>query len=168
METTTRNANNLYLFGEITEEKVLELIKQIHTLQKPALLYINSEGGSLYDAFALYHAIRHSPKKITTIGFGLVASAAVIILAAGHKKLISAEGWVMVHEGQSDYGTATPKEIRKTQMQSIRLEKQYCDILATHSKADTEIWDKLCKKETYLTANELMDLGLVDQVIKGK
>lgn len=164
METTTRSVNNLYLFGEITEEKVLELIKQIHTLTKPALLHINSEGGSLYDALSLYHAIKNSPKKITTTGSGLVASAAVIILAAGHKRLISPEGWVMVHEGQSDYGTATAKEVRRTHAQSIRLEKQYCDILATHSKTDAETWNRLCEKETYLTASEVMALGLVDQI----
>jgi ATP-dependent protease ClpP protease subunit len=70
-----------FIYGEIEEENVMEAIYWItyENLQEgdyPLTLYINSDGGSLQDAFALIDVMRKSNKPVHTVGIGSVCSSA--------------------------------------------------------------------------------------------
>ena len=156
----------IYLTGEVTKNSVLEIIEDMQKV-KDCILVINSEGGSVYDALMLYDYIRTRKYNVHTIGMGLIASAAVPILACGDTRSITEEAWVMLHEGSTKLGRVTASEMQKQIVQERKLEHQYCRLLARHSKANIEEWATICKEETYLTGKETYQLGLVDQVIKG-
>ena len=82
---------SLYFSGPINEKTTYALISQLLELnargsQKPIKLYINTEGGSLTDAFAIYDTIRNMKCEVHTIVKGLCSSGGLIICLAGHKR----------------------------------------------------------------------------------
>ena len=79
-----------FLYGEIDDSTVMDAIYWItYENLKPGnevlTMYINSDGGSLQDAFALIEVMQKSKKVIRTIGIGSVCSAAFLIFAADRK-----------------------------------------------------------------------------------
>ena len=83
--------NNKFLVGEVTEENTMEIIQWIILKNENPqpdevlTLYINSTGGSLYDAFALIDVMNRSAIPIRTIGIGYLLSAALLIFVSGEK-----------------------------------------------------------------------------------
>lgn len=152
----------LYLIGEINNTTATEIIKQLDAIKLPTELLISSEGGSVYDALLIYNRIVASPVPITTIGSGLVASAAVLLLAAGSKRIMDKQSWVMLHQGSVKLGRLTPTQLEREIQHARQLEYQYCDILAEHSSTDSETWERFCKNEVYLSPAQVKELGLID------
>jgi ATP-dependent protease ClpP protease subunit len=78
-----------FLIGEIDEENVNECIKWLAyenidlKADRVLTLYVNSQGGDLYEAFGLIDMMRNSQIPIRTIGYGSVMSAAFLIVASG-------------------------------------------------------------------------------------
>ena len=74
----------VYLFGEICNERSEKFIAQMHELFQesadPITVYINSCGGSVTDALAIYDVLQNAPCEIHNIGLGKVHSAAVTVL----------------------------------------------------------------------------------------
>lgn len=79
----------VYLFGEICNERSEKFIAQMHELfeqsQEPITVYINSCGGSVTDALALYDVLQNAPCEIHMVGLGKVHSAAVTVLLSVSK-----------------------------------------------------------------------------------
>lgn len=131
-----------------------------------AKVELASTGGSAYDALAFAARIRNSPCDIIIRAYGLVASAAVIILAAGDTREMASEAWVMVHEdSDKPRGNVTLLETEVSQLR--RLETQWAQELARYcnNKTTVEQWSKLHKQTTYLSATECLERGLVDKII---
>lgn len=81
---------NHFLTGEVTGESVEKAIRWImigsqNTSPDYMKLIINSDGGSLNDAFALIDVMRSSPISVATVGMGNLMSSAFMIFAAGKK-----------------------------------------------------------------------------------
>lgn len=74
------------------------LVKQILALDAPAIdVYINSPGGDVFGAVAVYNALRSYNGTVRTFNMGLAASAAAIIFMAGEKRYMIPESMVMIH-----------------------------------------------------------------------
>lgn len=95
-----------FLNGDITDYNVEPIIKWIlyeNTINEPdkmLTLYVNSAGGSLYDAFALIDIMRQSKYPIRTIGIGMIISAGFLIFACGTKgqRIIAKNTSIMCHQ----------------------------------------------------------------------
>ena len=70
--------------------------------RKPIWLYVQSPGGSLYYMWTLIDAILLSKTPVYTVNLGLCASAASLIFIAGHKRFMTPNAKVLIHEGRAE------------------------------------------------------------------
>ena len=92
-------------------------------------------------------------------------SAAVLILAAGHKRRMSEYSWLMSHESSYTIG-GSHSEVREEVEQMEREEKMWSAWMENFSSRDQAYWSKTCRKRNfYLSAHECLEHGLVDEVI---
>ena len=168
------NSHTHFLTGEIDEANIGACIKWLvyenleSTKLKTLTLYINSTGGDLYQAFGLIDIMRSSTHPIRTIGIGSVMSAAFLIFVSGTKgdRYIASNTGIMCH--QFTEGIDAKYHDIKAQMK----ESEYCNqrmlnILKEASELpNAKIKAKLLPaSDVYLTAQELVDLGLADSVL---
>lgn len=161
-----------FLYGDIDEDNIMDAIYWItyENLQSgnyPLTLYINSDGGSLQDAFALIDVMRKSNKPVRTIGLGSVCSSAFMIFAAGAKghRLISSTATAMCHQ-YSDGMTGKYHDIRATAKEHELINKRMVDILKECTELNTTTIKRklLPPSDAYFTAQELIDLGVADDI----
>lgn len=123
---------------------------------------INSPGGSVFDAIAIYNALIKHPANVTTYVDALAASAASIIAMAGDSVVMMVGSQLMIHDALGlEMGNA--KDMREM---ANFLDRQ-SDNLATIYSAkggDTSDWRALMLKETWMFADEAVELGLADSV----
>lgn len=126
-------------------------------------LHINSPGGEVFDGITIYNLLKAHPANVTTYIDGLAASIASVIALAGDKVIMAENALYMMH---NPWGLAmgTAEDMRKM---ADALDKVGGSIaLAYTSKSgqpDNAILDMM-NAETWLTADEAKDLGLVDEI----
>lgn len=165
--------STFYLNGEIDEDTVGEVIKWIlyENLKgegRTLTLYINSTGGDLYQAFALIDVMRSSPHVIRTIGIGAVMSAAFLIFACGDKneRYAASNTSFMCHQFTSGMD-AKYHDLKAEMKETELLNTKMIDLLVeTTGLVRSKVRAKLLPaSDVYLTASEVVDLGVADQVI---
>jgi ATP-dependent Clp protease, protease subunit len=127
-------------------------------------LELNSTGGCAEDALAFTGRMRTSKCRINVIVSGACYSAAVILLASGETRRMTRESWVMVHEEQGE-STGSVANREKDIAHYRRLENQWNYLMEFYTATKAEKWAELHKAETYLSADQCLELGLVDKVI---
>lgn len=127
-------------------------------------IYINSPGGSVYDGLAIYDTMNMITSPVTTVCIGLAASMSSILLASGHKRLALPHSRIMIHQplggvnGQASDIVITANEISK-------LKQELNQILATKTKKPVEQIIKDTDRDFYMTAQEALNYGMIDQII---
>ena len=166
--TTVPPERRLQVIGEINDEAYRKFSKKLYRLEcddaAPIIVELSSHGGDPISALAFAARIRLSPRKIVTIVYGQAASAAVVILASGHERLMTKEAWIMVHEDSSELNGEV-KDLEREAAQLRAAEFQWNEILASRSKVSAEEWATYHSETTYFTAAEALKLGLVDRII---
>lgn len=163
-----------FLTGEIEQENVDAAIKWIVSEnldlrpQRTLTLYVNSCGGDLYNAFALIDIMRGSHHKIRTIGVGSVMSAGFLILTCGTRgeRYIARNTGIMCHQYSDE--TAGKHHDLKAQMREGDLchERMLRILREATQLTNTKIKSKLLTStDSYLTAEEILALGVVDHII---
>ncbi len=137
--------------------------------KKDIKLYINSPGGSVTAALAIYDTMQYIDCPISTVCVGLAASAAAIILTAGTKgkrfALPNAE--IMLHQVAGRLsGDAVLIEITANQI--IKIKGMLNKILAKHTGQSLAKIQKDADRDFYLSAEEAKEYGLIDEVIRKK
>lgn len=135
--------------------------------KKDIFLYINSPGGSVYDALAIYDTMNFVKADVQTVGIGVQASAAAFLLSSGAKgkRFILPNGTVMIHQPSSGTrGKVTDQEIDLHE--SLRVKNLLEDIMAKNTgQKKSQIHDDM-ERDRWMTAEEAKKYGLVDAVIK--
>ncbi len=129
-------------------------------------LYINSPGGSVSSALAIYDTMQYVKADVQTICVGLAASAASLLLSAGKKgkRMILPNAEVMIHQvlggtsGQASDIDIHAKHILKTKE---RLNK----ILAKHTGQTISKVEKDTDRDYFMSAQEAVKYGIVDKII---
>lgn len=132
--------------------------------------YINSPGGSVHSALAIYDAIQYIKPDVSTIAFGTAASAASLILASGtpgkrfclpHTKILLHQPHVM---GHGITGQVTDIEIEAEQLVKTKeeLHKIYSKVTGQKIKKIREDLNR----DNWLTPTEAADYGLIDKVME--
>lgn len=161
----------LFLVGDIDTEATerflvhLELAKESDS--ENILVYITSLGGSLFEALAIYDAIRTCSKVTSTVAVGVCASAAAVVLQGGVVRAMSEKAWLMLHEPSTS--VEGPTSMIETEASLMRrLRELIVGVLASGSKVGEEkIREAITSKETWLSASEALQWGLVDMLVGG-
>lgn len=166
-----------YITGNIDNEKLQEFLEWLHEIGDSRnitrRIILSSDGGDNEASLAFYDVIKNYNSHnipIEVFGIGLVASAAVLILAAGSKRVLGPNSWVMIHEetpGGGYFKGANVSTIERSAKHLRRLEDQAYQILESVTRTPAEEWQELHEKETFLSAKECVKLGLVDEILEG-
>ncbi|MFZ8848039.1 MAG: ATP-dependent Clp endopeptidase proteolytic subunit ClpP [Minisyncoccia bacterium] len=135
--------------------------------EKDIYLYINSPGGVVTSALAIYDTMQFVKPDVVTIGLGMVASAAAILLAAGTKgkRMALPNTEILLHQVMGEAaGQAT--EIEITAKQILKIKARINEILARHTGQPIEKIEKDTDRDFYLSAEEAKEYGLIDKIIE--
>lgn len=163
------NVPVIQIIGSIDEESFKVFSKKLRKFERSNVkrisVELSSEGGSAYDAMAFFDRIADSRVIVDITATGLVASAAVLVFMAGDSRRMTPSAWLMVHEDSlSGLKNKKVHEVEKEVGHARRLENQWCELLASVSSLTMLKWSKLHRNETYLSHQECLDLGLLNEV----
>lgn len=166
--------NNIYfLNGELNTESICEVTKwfifqSLDVRQKTLILYINSTGGDLYQTFGLIDVMRNSPHIIKCIGIGAVMSAAFLIFASGDQghRYAAKNASFMCHQF-SESMDHKYHDLKATMKENDMCNEKMIGILkdATAMSATTIKKKLLPASDVYLTAEEVVKLGVADYIL---
>jgi len=135
--------------------------------EKDIHFYINSPGGSVYDALAIYDTMQHIKPDVATYGIGVQASAAAFLLSSGTKgkRSLLEHATVMIHQPSSGTrGKVTDQEIDLRE--SLRVKKLLEQIMAKNTGQKPAKIHEDMERDKWLTSDEAKAYGIVDNVIK--
>ena len=162
----------IFINSEINELTLSDLIIRMRSLLQhrkdkdaPVNLMINSPGGDVHEMFGIIDYIESLDVKVNTICRGRAFSAAAIILAGGTgTRMMSKRSTVMFHQSSSFLG-GKMSDITAYLDNVKNLEKIIYSMLAERTKKDAAWWKDNMKSDLYLTAEELLEIGVIDQII---
>ncbi len=129
-------------------------------------LYINSPGGSVSAAFAMYDTMRLIPNDVATLAMGLAASAGQFLLSAGTpgKRNAMAHARVLMHQPSGGIGgTAVDIAIQAQNMAYTKRTMQ--GLIAEHTGQAVETIERDSDRDRWFTAEEALAYGFVDRVV---
>jgi ATP-dependent Clp protease protease subunit len=137
--------------------------------KKDIKFYINSPGGSVYDAFAIYDTMQYVKCDVQTVGIGVQASAAAFLLSSGTKgkRFLLPHATVMIHQPSSGTrGRVSDMEIDLKE--GLRLKKLLNEILAKNTSQPLKKIEIDVERDFWMSADDAKKYGVVDKVISKK
>ena len=164
----------IFLGGEVNEHTANLVVAQMLFLEnqdadKDIIFYINSPGGSPYDALAIYDTMQYVKCDIQTVGVGVQASAAAFLLCSGakSKRLLLPHATVMIHQPSAGTrGKVTDMEIDLKE--GLRLKKLLNEIMARNTGQSLRKIEADVERDFWMSAEEAKKYGLVDKVITSR
>ena len=162
----------IFLGGPIDDLSANSAIAQLLFLdsqnnKEDIKLYINSPGGSVTAALAIYDTMQHVKANVATICIGMAASAAALLLSAGAKgkRSMLPNGEVMIHQvmGGAE-GQATDVAIHANHI--LKIKQKLNEILAKHTGQPVSKVEKDAERDYFMSADEAKKYGIVDRIIK--
>lgn len=162
----------VWLTGEITSEVADAVIAQILHLDAEdpdaeITLYIDSPGGSVTAGLSIYDVMQAVSADIHTVCVGTAASMAAVLFAAGDRREILRHGEVMIHDPLVSGGiSGSALTVQEKSNRLMDKRKVLSGILAEHTGKNIKQIHKVTAKDTYFGAEEAVEFGLADAVIK--
>lgn len=154
---------------EINPATSTSIVAQLLTLEAedssaPITMYINSPGGCVTDGLAIYDIMQNLSCPVITIGVGMAASMAAVLLASGDERYCTKNATVMIHQPLGGaQGQATEIEIAARRIS--RLKSKLYAILSQHSNVNYNTIARACERDTYLEPDEALEIGLIDGIV---
>lgn len=130
-------------------------------------IYVNSPGGAVTSALALYDTIQYLKCDVSTICIGQAASAAAVLLASGTKgkRYSLPNARVMIHQVMIGgiEGQQTEVEIQAKEM--LRIKNQVNDILSKHTGQSIKKIEADTDRDFFMSAEEAKKYGMIDKII---
>lgn len=162
----------IFLGGPIDDMSANSAIAQLLFLdsqndKEDIKLYINSPGGSVTAALAIYDTMQYVKADVSTICIGMAASAAALLLASGAKgkRNVLPNGEVLIHQvmgGAS--GQATDVAIHADHI--LKIKQKLNEIMAKHTGQPVSKVEKDAERDYFMSAEEAKKYGIVDKIIK--
>jgi len=161
----------VFLVGEVNDYSANLIVAQMLFLEsenpdKDIHLYINSPGGSISAGMSIYDTMQFIKPQISTLCVGMAASMGAFLLQAGEKgkRFALPNSTVMIHQPLGGFrGQASDIEIHAKYILSLR-ERLYT-LMSQHTGRTVEEVARDSERDNFLTAQEAMDYGLVDEVL---
>jgi len=129
-------------------------------------LYINSPGGSVTDGMAIYDTMQYIKCDVSTICVGMAASMGAFLLSAGTKgkRIALPNAEIMIHQPSAGtQGQITDMAIHLKRLETIK--KRMNRIMAENTGRSIEEVTAACERDNFMSAEEALDFGIIDQVI---
>lgn len=164
----------IFLGTEIDDNVANAIVAQLLFLEsedpeKDIIMYINSPGGVVTAGMAIYDTMNYIKPDVQTVCIGQAASMGALLLSAGAKgkRFALENSRIMIHQPLGGAkGQATDIEIQAKEI--LRMKKSLSEILAKNCGKDVEEILKDTERDNYMSAQEAVDYGLIDQVFKKK
>ncbi len=171
--------NEVYFYGEVSQESVLELNITLKTLQRDLLikyaeigleesptikLYIHSEGGCVFAGLSAMDHIRTMKIPVTTIVDGVCCSAATFILLGGKKRLMKENSFVLIHQLSNTFWGKF--EELKDEMETVtKLMEHIKNLYRKNTTLSETKLKRLMKRDVYLDGDECIRYNIVEGTI---
>ena len=162
----------IFLDGEVNDASASVIVAQLLFLEsedptKDIHLYINSPGGSVTAGMAIYDTMNYIKSDVSTICVGMAASMGAFLLSGGAKgkRMALPNAEIMIHQPLGGaQGQAT--EIQIAAEHILKTKKKLNEILAANTGKPLEEIEKDTDRDNWLDAEEAVNYGLIDKVIK--
>jgi len=143
------------------------LFLEADNAERDIYLYINSPGGVISSALAIYDTMQHIQAPVNTICMGMAASAGSFLLVAGEKEKRSAlpNARIMMHQPSGGaQGTAADIEIIAKEILYAR--HKLNELYSKHTGQSLETIERDMDRDTFMSAEEAKEYGIIDKVIQ--
>lgn len=161
------------LSGEVNKSLAERVIRQLLILEdenkEPIKIFIDSPGGDADAGFAIFDMIRFIKPKVYTIGMGLVASAAAIVLLASPKedRVALPHSHYLIHQPLSGIrGVATEIEIHARELENLR--KKINQLISVETGQTLKKVEKDTDRDYWMNAEQALEYGLISRIIVKK
>lgn len=130
-------------------------------------IYVNSPGGMVTAAMAIYDTMQYVKADVQTICVGMAASGAALLLAAGKKgkRYILPNSEVLIHQVMGGtQGQATDVDIHARHI--LKIKDRLNKIMAKHTGQKLEKVERDTERDYFMSADEALEYGIVDKIIK--
>ena len=185
VDHTDRMGRTYDVYSRLFKERIIIFTDEINTVTASVLIaqilaleaddntrhiciYINSGGGSVYDAFMILDTMYCVKSPIEVYGFGMVASAATLILVCGSKgkRYLLPRTRVLIHQPMGgSRGQASDMDIAVKEILFIK--EEIVNIYLTRTLMDEEEIRKQIDRDTYLSAESALQKGFIDHILPG-
>ena len=178
--------NHIYFSTDVSEKSIGKLNRIINQINKdyntlcntcklakisplPVFLHITSTGGECSMGYLAFDVIKNSQVPIYTICEGHVMSAGTIMSMAGTRRFITENSVMLIHQIRAFHG-GTHAELKDHMFNSDVTMKQANTLYLknTKGKLSKKELNRLLLKDIYLTSNECIKYGLVDEIFRGE
>lgn len=184
VEQTNRGERAMDLYSRLLKERIIfvsgpinDMVATLVTAQllllesenpkKEIAMYINSPGGIVTSGLAIYDTMQYIRPPVSTFCVGQAASMGSLLLAAGEKGMRFAlpNARIMVHQPSGGFqGQAA--DIERHAQDILAIKDRLNRIYVKHTGQDIEIVEKTLDRDSFLTAAEAKEFGLVDTVVE--
>jgi ATP-dependent Clp protease protease subunit len=184
VEQTSRGERAFDIFSRLLKERIIFvtggiddgmaalitsqlLFLESENPKKEIAMYINSPGGYVSSGLAIYDTMQFIRCPVSTVCIGQAASMGSLLLAAGEPGVRFAlpNARVMLHQPSGGYsGVAT--DIERHAEEIIDLKRRLNNIYVKHTGQEYEVIERKLDRDTFLTAEEAQEFGIVDKVFE--
>ena len=165
------NDRIVFLSDEVNDTTASLVVAQMLFLEaqdpdKDISFYINSPGGSVSAGMAIYDTMQFIKCDVSTICIGMAASMGAFLLSSGTKgkRIALPHSEIMIHQPLGGArGQATDIQIQAEQI--LRIKRTLNEILAANTGKPLEVIEKDTDRDNYMTAQQALDYGLIDQIL---
>lgn len=171
----SKNKRNILLNDNIDDSVIESVFIPLHYYEEddseePVTLYINSRGGDFFTSFFLTDVIENYKKPLKIVGLGFCYSAAFYLLVAGKnnpnvKRLAYDKTTGLIHAGSYNLEKDVPKLLDIINLEG-KMQGKIEEFFLRNSSLTAEEYTAHYKDDWYLTAEEMLDKGLIDEIIK--
>ncbi len=186
IEQTARGERSFDIYSRLLKERIIFLtgpvFDQVSALicaqllflesdnpSKDISFYINSPGGVVSAGLAIYDTMQYVRSPVSTVCIGQAASMGSLLLCSGakDKRFALPNARVMVHQPSGGaQGQASDIEIQAREI--LHLRKQLNEIYHRHTGQPVEAIERKLERDTFMSAEEAREFGLVDQVVENR
>ena len=161
----------IFLVGPVEDHMANLIVAQLLFLEsenpdKDIHLYINSPGGSVTAGMSIYDTMQFIKPDVSTMCIGQAASMGALLLTGGAegKRYCLPNSRMMIHQPLGGFqGQASDIEIHAREI--LTLKEKLNQIMADHTGQDLEVIARDTDRDNFMSAQQAVDYGLVDQVI---
>lgn len=184
VEQTNRGERSYDIYSRLLKERIIFMGSEVNDVtadlvvaqllfleaedpDKDIQIYINSPGGSVSAGFAIYDTMQYIKPDVSTICIGRAASMGAFLLAAGTKgkRFALPNSDIMIHQPLGG-AQGQAEDIRIQAEKIIQIRERINKILSEKTGQPYERIAKDTDRDYYMTAEEAVEYGIIDEVIK--
>lgn len=186
VEQTSRGERNYDIYSRLLKDRIIFLGEEVNETtaslvvaqllflesedpNKDIQLYINSPGGMVTAGMAIYDTMQYIKCDVSTICIGMAASMGAFLLSSGTKgkRLALPNSEIMIHQPSAGtQGQITDMALHLRRLETIK--RKMNQIMADNTGKSVEQVTADCERDNFMSAQEALEYGLIDKVIKNR